>query len=165
MTTKADFTEGEWKSLVRMPAVAGVAVILADESRPRGRRKEIAALERAAATIAGDYADNALVQAALPDVQAYVKSAEVQEYAREKQTDRALQIAVDMAKQATAILDARCEFLEADGFKRFVLQTGLAVAQAAADAEFLGIGGQTLSLGERKTLLKLVDVMHVDFDY
>ena len=46
-----------------------------------------------------------------------------------------------------------------------MLTAGLQVALTSADAENLGIGGQKLSHGERKTLLKLVDVLEVDHDY
>jgi hypothetical protein len=165
MTTKADYTSDEWNTLAAMPSVVGLAVILADLSAPRGRKQELEALETSAATAAAQYPDNELVQAVLPDAQAATASEEVEAYGRARRSEKALEEAVSWCEKANAILAAKSPFLEADGFKRFVLTAGLTVAEASADAEYLGIGGETLSHGERKTLLKLVDVLGVDYDY
>ena len=165
MTTKADYTADEWRTLAIMPAVAGLAVILAQQSAARGRKQEMAALATSAGEAAKEFPDNQLVQAVLPDAQTAAASDEVQAYKREKRSARALEIAVDWCEKVNAILKGKSSFLEADGYKRFVLTAGLNVAQSSADAEYLGIGGETLSHGERKTLLKLIDVLEVDYDY
>ena len=165
MTTRADYTADEWQTLAAMPAVAGLAVILAEESGRRRRKQEMAALEVSAAEAAKEFPDNQLVQAVLPDAQAAAGSDEVQEYRAVKRTARALEIAVDWCEKVNAILKGKSSFLEADGYKRFVLTAGLNVAMASADAEYLGIGGDKLSHGERKTLLKMIDVLEVDYDY
>jgi hypothetical protein len=165
MTTQADYTAEEWNTLAAMPAVVGLAVILADQSQPRGRKAELAALGDSAAAAAADFSDNELVQALLPAAQAAATSEQVAEYGKAKRTEKALEVAVTWCEKVNALLAAKSPFLEADGYKRFVLSTGLNVALVSADAEYLGIGGQMLSHGERKTLLKLVDVLDVDYDY
>ena len=101
----------------------------------------------------------------MPDVQNALQSDTVEHYAKEKQNEQAAQIAVAWATQLKEILDAKTTFDEGDGFKRFVLGTGLKVTEASADAEYLGIGVGKLSIGERKTLLKWIEAMGVDYDY
>jgi hypothetical protein len=165
MTTKADYTAEEWKTLAAMPAVIGLAVILAEQSQPRGRKAELAALDTSTAEAAAEMADNELVQAVLPDARAAAEAEEVAEYARARKTGKALEAAVAWCDKANAILAAKSTYLEADGYKRFVLSAGLKVAQTSADAEYLGIGGGKLSIGERKTLLRLAEVLQIDYEY
>jgi hypothetical protein len=165
MTTKTDYTPDEWRTLAILPSVIGLAVILAEGSAPRGRKDEMAALAASIAAAAKEFGDNELVQALLPDAQTAANSDQVQAYRKEKRTARALEIAGEWCEKANAILKAKSSFLEADGYKRFALTTGLNEALVSADAEYLGIGGEKLSHGERKTLLKLVEVLDVDYDY
>lgn len=165
MTTKTDYTPDEWQTLTAMPSVVGLAVILAEQSAARGRKQEMAALQSCTADAAKEFPDNALVQAVLPDAQAAADSDEVQAYRREKRTAKAVEIAMGWCEKVNAILKGKSSFLEADGYKRFVLTTGLNVAMISADAEYLGIGGEKLSHGERKTLLRLIEVLEVDYEY
>lgn len=165
MTTKSDYTAAEWQTLAAMPSVIGLAVILTEQSAPRGRKQEMAALATSVAAAAKDFPDNALVQAVIADAEAAADSETVQAYRREKRTAKALEIAGEWCEKVNAILQGRSSFLEADGYKRFVLTAGLNVALVSADAEYLGIGGEKLSHGERKTLLKLIEVLDVDYDY
>ena len=122
-------------------------------------------LDECAGEAAKDFPNNELVQAVLPDARAAADSDEVQEYRNVKQTAKALDIATEWCEKVNAILKGKSSFLEADGYKRFVLTTGLNVAMVTADAEYLGIGGEKLSHGERKTLLKLVEALEVDYEY
>jgi hypothetical protein len=165
MTTKADYTTEEWITLAAMPAVVGLAIILAEQSQPRGRKAELAALDTCMQESAAAFGDNALIQAVLPDAMTAANSEEVVAYGRIRQTSKALDVAVTWCENVNSILGAKSTFLEADGYKRFVLTTGLKVAETSADAEYLGIGGGKLSIGERKTLLRLVEVLEVDYEY
>jgi len=148
-----------------MPALVALAVMLTEASQRRGRKDELATLATVTEEIAPEYAENALVQALLPEVKATVTSGEMKEYAKAKQTDKALTVALQWSAQINDLLAHKSTPVETEGYKRFVLHTGYQVAAASADAEFLGIGGATISLGERKTLLSLVDALQVDFDY
>ena len=165
MTTKTNYTPDEWQTLAVLPSVVGLAVILAEGSARRGRKDEMAALASSMAAAAADFPDNELVRAVLPDAQTAANSDEVQAYRHQKSTAKALEVASEWCEKANAILKPKSSFLEADGYKRFVLSTGLNEALVSADAEYLGIGGEKLSHGERKTLLKLIEVLDVDYDY
>jgi hypothetical protein len=165
LTTESDYSADEWQKLTQMPALVGLAVILAEDSGRRGRREELASLSTAAAEIAADFADNTLVQAVLPDASKAAQSDELKGYAKAKSTDEALRVALAWSASLNQVLAGRTTFEEADGYKRFVVHTGVRVANASADAEFFGIGGETLSRDERKTLLAIVDALDVEIDY
>jgi hypothetical protein len=165
MTNKADYTQEEWNVLVAMPSVVALAVMLAQDSQPRGRKEELKALDGALVSAAAEYPDNQLVQAVLEDARRAAASEEVEQYGKLRKTEKAQEVAVEWCEKVNAVLAPKSSFLEADGYKRFVLTAGLEVAMASTDAEYLGIGGGKLSIGERKTLLKLVDVLDVDYDY
>jgi len=155
MTTKTDFTPEEWKLITGLPWAIGLAVILAEDKGGRkATKKELAALERAPALAAAQFAGSVLVQAALPDVAAHTASDRIKEYSREKgDTEQAIyQDTFKMCQQAAAILAAKTPFAEQEAYRRFVLEIGRRVADAAVDAEFLGIGGGTISAYERKIL-------------
>lgn len=94
------------------------------------------------------------MQCALPDVAAHAAANRIKQYSREKgETEQAIyQDTFKMCQQAAAILTTRAPFTEQEAYKRFVLEIGRQVAEAAVDAEFLGIGGGTVSAYERKIL-------------
>ena len=54
MTTKADFTEEEWATLVRAPMVAGAAISLADPGGPIEVLKETSAVVKVVTGSAGE---------------------------------------------------------------------------------------------------------------
>lgn len=85
-----------------------------------------------------------------PTRQAAAASDAGQEYRSVKRTAKALEIAVDWCEKVNAILKDKSSFLEADGYKRFVLTAGLNVAMASADAEYLGIGGERATASARR---------------
>ena len=58
MTTKADFTEDEWATLVRSPMVAGVAITLADPGGPIEVVKETSAVLKFATSSSSEQRDD-----------------------------------------------------------------------------------------------------------
>jgi hypothetical protein len=155
MTIKNDFTPEEWTLITGLPWAVGLAVILAEDKGGRkATKKELAALMAAPGQVAATLAESALVQAALPDVVAHPAAERIKQYSREKgETEQAIyQDTFKMCQQAAAILAARAPFAEQEAYRRFVLEIGRRVAEAVADAEFLGIGGGTVSAYERKLL-------------
>ena len=163
MTTKADYTPDEWQLLVTLPAWAGFAVMIAEPKRRRDKN-EIAALAEAVQAIGPQFADNALVQAALPDIDAANHSSLIEENRKVKDIDRMTQLAADRCATVLTLLKKKSTGVEADGYKRFVLETAYNVAEATADSEFFGIGGETVSRAERHTLRKLADALDVPWE-
>lgn len=167
MTSQADYTPEQWKLLTGVPVAIGLSVILAeDQGGRRATRRELAALGAAPAKVAAKFTDNALVQAVLPDVKANAAAEQVKKHSREKgQTEqRIFEETYRMCRQVAVVLSATSTAVEADGYKRFAAGVGAEVAHAAADAEYLGIGGGTLSSHERKLLRALCGAMGLDLD-
>ncbi len=167
MTNKSDYTPDEWRLLAGLPWAIGLSVILAeDQGGRRATRQELAALAAAPQALAARFPANALVQAVLPDVTANAAAGLVEQHSREKGSteQRIYQETYRLCQQAAALLDARAPYDEADGYKRFAAGIGGQVAHAAADAEYLGIGGGTLSSNERRLLAALCEALNLDLD-
>ena len=58
MTTKADFSEDEWATLVRSPMVAGMAITLADPGGPIEVVKETSAIVKIVTSSSSDQRDD-----------------------------------------------------------------------------------------------------------
>ena len=165
MTIKNDFTPKEWNLITGLPWAVGLAVILAEDKGGRkATKKELAALMAAPGKVAATLAESALVQAALPDVVAHPAAERIKQYSREKgETEQAIyQDTYKLCQQAAALLAAKVPFAEQEGYKRFVLEIGRRVADAVADAEYLGIGGATMSAYERKLLRALAGALGLE---
>ncbi|MFN8475993.1 MAG: hypothetical protein U0822_27715 [Anaerolineae bacterium] len=163
MTTKTDYTAEEWQLLVTLPAWAGFAVMISEPKRRRDKN-EIAALSEAARKIGPQYADNTLVQAALPEINDANNSSVIEENRKIKDIDTVTQLAVDRCAQTDALLKGKSTGAEAAGYKQFVLQTAHDVAEATADSEFFGIGGETVSRAERHVLRRLADALEIPWE-
>ena len=162
MSTKQDFTAEEWLLVIGAPWLIGLAMILAeDQGRRRATQKELAALAAAPEQVAQQFADNALVQAALTDIVANAVAEQVKEHSSEKGAveQEIYKATLDRCHRLAALLSAKAPYSEADGYKRFVLTVGRVVAEAAVDAEYLGIGGGRVSAHERKLLQVLGEAL------
>lgn len=158
MTTKSDYTPEEWQLITGIPWAVGLTVILAEDKGGRNAtKKELAALAEAPERVAARMLDNELVQATLPDVMTSPAAARVKDHSREKgDIERTIyQDTFRLCQQLLAILKAKSTGAEREGYKRFIMEVGREVAAAVADAEYLGIGGGTLSPYERKLLQAL----------
>ncbi|MBK8048113.1 MAG: hypothetical protein IPK16_13895 [Anaerolineales bacterium] len=104
------------------------------------------------------------MQAAAPEITANAAAELVAEHSREKgAVEQAIfKSTIDLCKRTGALLDAKTNYDEGDGYKRFVIGIGRAVAGAAADAEYLGIGGGTISAYERRLLQAASDAMSLE---
>jgi hypothetical protein len=159
MSDITNYTPEELGLLTRLPAHIGFAVMIADQARWRGRRAEIGELRAAAGKTSPQYPDNALVQRVAPIVEDLLESDELVQRSRDKNAGAVLQAVAAQCTQVAAILAAKSTPVEADGYKRFALGLGVQAAEAYADAEFLGIGGQTISRNERRALNELREAL------
>ncbi|PDV97861.1 hypothetical protein [Candidatus Chloroploca asiatica] len=159
MSAMTSYTPEELDLLSRLPAHIGFAVMIAERASWRGRRTEIRELRAAATKTAPQYADNALVQQVAPQVADLLESDELVKRSRDKNAGAVLAAVVAQCAQVAGILAAKTTPAEAEGYKRFALGLGMEAAEAHADAEFFGIGGQTISRNERKALDELREAL------
>lgn len=157
--SETPYTPEELDLLTRLPAHIGFAVMIAERASWRGRRTEIRELRAAAAKLAPQYPDNALVQLVAPQVADLLESDELVKRSRDKNVGAVLTAVAAQCAQVAGIVAAKAASAEAEGYKRFALGLGIEAAEAHADAEFFGIGGQTVSRNERKALSELREAL------
>ncbi|MDQ3700886.1 MAG: hypothetical protein M3442_08200 [Chloroflexota bacterium] len=157
MTTRADYTAEEWRTLSQLPVAVSLAVITSGKSNPMQRVRELTSMVQtledtrrqqpanelvtAVAVADGERpGDGARAAGALPSPDLSEGGAELQRQA------------VAQCLQAAAILAAKSTPAEAEGYKRWVVAIGRKVAEAAKEGGFLGIGGGPVSPEETETL-------------
>jgi hypothetical protein len=155
MSTKSDYTADEWALITGTPWAVGLAVILSeDQGRKRATEKELAALAAAPELVLPNFAGNALVQEAVQDIRTSGVAQQVRDHSDARgETEQAIYTkTIALCRQLNQLLGEKTSYAESDGYKRFVVEIGRTVARAVADAEYLGIGGGTVSPHERKLL-------------
>jgi hypothetical protein len=165
MSDRTNYSPDELDLLMRLPAHIGFAVMIAEQAPWRGRRAEIRELRAAAAQTAPQYPDNALVQLVAPQVADLLETDALVKRSREKNVAAVLATVVAQCAQVAGILAAKSTPVEAEGYKHFALGLGIKAAEAHADAEFLGIGGQTVSRNERKALTALREALELPAEF
>lgn len=156
MTARADYTQDEWDTLRRATIVAGFAVSLADPGGPIELTKEsLAAMRSAGLPPSDDELLVAISQDALAGQQQRhnvlgeldLRAATVRE-----------QVVAELEK-ANAILEAKATIEETAAFRRWIVQTAQASADAAREGGFLGIGAKRVSEGERAMIARVREVL------
>jgi len=164
--TDSPFTEEEQLSLTMLPSLIGSSVAFSAKSGAIGTVKEMMANARAIAAGRTDHPDNSLINGILPnldnreDALARVKA--MQEQQVEKLKGAGVQSSEDMRAhtmsqitEVGALLDAKADPTEAAEFKQWIMGVGEAVAGAAKEGGFFGIGGVEVSDGEVEALASI----------
>jgi hypothetical protein len=152
MTDKGTYTSEEWALLTRLPVEISYCVMVAEDSGSRGTKKELKALVAAPDKIAQSFQENELVKSALEEVNALCVNSLIEKHSRERETSSFMNFVAEECEKAAIILKQKSVPEEAAGYKHFALGMAAEVANAARDAELLGIGGETMSLRERQVL-------------
>jgi len=160
------FTDDEITSLTMLPSLIGSAVAFSAKSGPIGTAKEMMANAKAATAGKKDYPDNSIIQKIMPN---FAGASEAMEVAKARQEEHAEQLKEaevksvdDMRAHAfaqvtavNALLDAKADPTEAAQYREWVLGIGQAVAEAAKEGGFFGIGGEEISPGETEALAEI----------
>ena len=154
MTTRADYTDDEWKLLMSSPTLVGMGVSLADFGLV-SFAKEFTALIRAVIGAKEKYPNNQLVQALVAEFEKKDTGAEPPAPDEKKSQDDMLG---DIRKVA-ALVDSKAGADEARGFKVFLVDLSETVANASGEG-FLGFG-EKVSDKERDYLQKLRSTLAV----
>ena len=158
MTTKADFTEDEWATLVRSPMVAGAAISLADPGGPIEVLKETSAVVKVVTASAGEDDDDLVGQVAR----------EVRSLAEQRKNPLgdfkprgalAGKEILDELGRANEIVGAKATPEEAEAFRAFILQCAQRAAEAAKEGGFMGFRAELVSQGEKNMLEQLQSVL------
>ena len=158
MTTKADFTEEEWATLVRAPMVAGAAISLADPGGPIEVLKETSAVVKVVTGSAGeDHAD--LVGEVAREVRALAEQRQNPLGDFKPRGALAGKEILDELGRANEIVSAKATPEEAEAFRAFLLECAQRAAEAAKEGGFMGFRAELVSQGEKDMLDQLQSVL------
>ncbi len=139
MTTKADFTEEEWKLIATAPTTAGMAVALSERG---GSFRESFSMAKAYAEARSQHGESQLLDE-------LVGSKPEMDKTRRHSVDEARTAATEALTGALALIEAKGTPEELEDYKKFV--RGLAERVAAAHSEH----GQEVSPAEAQTLAQI----------
>jgi hypothetical protein len=152
MTTKTDYTDEEWASLLRAPIVAGMALSIADPGGPIELTREVMATHRAVTEPATEVE---LVTSVSGEIGALAERRRnpIGDFKPERRT--AGQQVLDEIALVDKILRAKAPPEEADAFRAWLMSIAQQVAEAAKEGGFMGFGAEQVSAGEREMLGRL----------
>jgi hypothetical protein len=153
MTSKADYTQDEWKRLRRAPLVGGMAISIADPGGPIELAKETMASMRAAVT---PPRQEELLMAVAQDLMAVLQQKEnpMTGFKVENAALAGQQI-LDELREVDRIVKAKATPDESEAFREWLLTVAQAAADAAKEGGFLGFGAAQVSKGEHAMLEQL----------
>lgn len=167
MTTKTDFTPEAWQAILAAPGAIGTLVMNASFGLG-DMIKEASALSKQIDVLVQQPGDLPLLVALAADYKQKQEAEKAQAAkpatpatpAPEKQ-DPAAQKAQQMAglQAAVAALDATATPQEAAQLKQWLYGVGDAVAKAAKEGDFFGIGGKQVSDAEAAVLVEIKTVL------
>jgi phosphohistidine swiveling domain-containing protein len=173
MSIKDSFTEDEWFLLSSTPALIGASMSAADSSGVIGTVKEMTASMRATVDAQQGYSDSELIQALLKKSENWDEAKEKISDYREKTKDKLEQSNIksadqlqaqmlDDVKKCVALVDDKCTADDARTYEEWSLKVADAVAAAAKEGGFLGIGGTRISDNEKALLAKIQTALGID---
>jgi hypothetical protein len=154
MTTKADFTEDEWTTLVRSPIVAGMAITLADPGGPIEVVKETSAVIKFVTSSAGEERDD-LVGELAREVRGLAEQRKNPVGDFKPRGALAGKEILDEISSANEIVSAKASPEEAEAFRAWIVECAERAADAAKEGGFMGFHAERVSQGEKNMLAQL----------
>lgn len=157
MTTKADFTEEEWATLVRSPMVAGMAITIADPGGPIEVVKETSAVVK---VMSGEQRDD-LVGEIASEVRALAEQRKNPVGDFKPRGAMAGKEIVDELARANEIVTSKGSPEEAEAFRSFIMECAQRAAEAAKEGGFMGFHAERVSQGEKDMLAQIGSALGV----
>jgi hypothetical protein len=154
MTTKADFSEDEWTSLVRSPIVAGMAITLADPGGPIEVVKETSAVIKVVTSTSSEERDD-LVGELAREVRGLAEQRKNPVGGFKPRGALAGKEIVDEISHAGEIVSAKASPEEAEAFRAWIMECAQRAADAAKEGGFMGFHAERVSQGEKDMLAQL----------
>ena len=154
MTTKADFSEDEWATLVRSPMVAGAAITLADPGGPIEVVKETSAVLKFATSSSSEQRDD-LVGELAREVRGLAEQRKNPLGDFKPRGALAGKEIVDETARANESVSAKASPEETDAFRAWIMECAQRAADAAKEGGFMGFHAERVSQGEKDMLAQL----------
>ena len=159
MTTKADFTEEEWATVVRSPIVAGMAITLADPGGPIEVVKETSAVLK---FVTGDSEQrDDLVGEVATEIRSLAQQRTNPVGDFKPRGALAGKQVIDEISRANEIVTAKATPEEAEAYRAWLLECAQRAADAAKEGGFLGFHAERVSQGEKDMLAQLGSALGV----
>jgi hypothetical protein len=160
MTTKADFSENEWATLVRSPMVAGMAITLADPGGPIEVVKETSAVLKFATGSSSEERDD-LVGELAREVRGLAEQRKNPIGDFKPRGALAGKEIVDEISRANEIVSAKASPEEAEAYRAWIMGCAQNAADAAKEGGFMGFHAERVSQGEKDMLEQLRSALGV----
>jgi hypothetical protein len=154
MTTKADFTEDEWATLLRAPTVAGMAITIADPGGPIEVTKETSAVVKYATGSEVEQRDDLVGEIAREFKQMLEHRQNPLGDFKPRGSLAGKEI-VDEIARANEVVTMKASPEEAQAFRGWILECAQRAANAAKEGGFLGFHAERVSQGEKDMLAEL----------
>jgi hypothetical protein len=162
MTTKADYSPEEWKSLLVAPFFTSMLVVISDMNM--GFFKELAAMGQAV-MLSATHTKNDLIR----DISTELNKKETQETLKpemekvqgQKDPQALKQTFLDAILGAAALVESRSSD-DATGYRQWLFYLAQQTAEGAKEGGFLGIGAVRVSEKEKAMLAELSQALGVD---
>jgi len=161
VTKKTDYSNEEWLEIMKTPIYAGFYVMFADPSFT-GMLKEMKAM--------GEVIQKADPPGHARDLVADI-AADYEQMTEEKESfaqdqipksadqETAKRYILDKVREGVDIVAEKAESMEVLAFKQWLVAVATAVAEAAKEGGFLGIGGQFVSQREESALEEISNTL------
>ena len=159
MSTKSDYTDEEWATLLRAPIVAGMAISIADPGGPIESIKEVMATLRA---VTAPQSQDPLVTAVAQEITALAKERKNPAGDFKPSGPAPGDQVLDEMRRVREILAAKATPDEARAFGLWMMTVAQEAANSAKEGGFMGIGAEQVSEGERQMLARLGTALEVD---
>jgi hypothetical protein len=159
MTTKADYSAAEWQTIFKAAPMAGLVVTLASPNGPFGVMKEMFAVGMAIGGTLQKGSDNALVNALIEDLKA--RGTQPERPQGLDSPDKAKAAALQALVDVDLLLATKTTPEEARGFKQWLHDIAVKVAEASNEGGFLGFGGEKVSAAEKDALAQIQRTLHL----
>jgi hypothetical protein len=160
MTTKADFSEDEWATLVRSPIVAGLAISLADPGGPIEVAKETSAVLKVVTGSSSEERTD-LVGEIAREVRALAQERKNPVGDFKPRGALAGKEILDEIARAAELVSTKASPEEAEAFRAWILECAQSAADAAKEGGFLGFHAERVSQGEKDMLEQLRSALGV----
>ena len=153
MTSKADFTPEEWKTIVAAAPMVGLAVTCASPNGPWGMMKETLSMGMAMAEIVQKGSSNSLIAALVDDLKARATKAEPPQGLTDP--EKCKEVALKHVKAVSDLINRKVASQEGDEFKKWLLSVAERVAEASNEGGIFGFGGERVSDAEKDALRQI----------
>jgi hypothetical protein len=167
MTQREDYTDEEWAQIVAAPVAVIAAVIGASPGGPLSIMQEVGAAVKGFEQAATERRENPLIAALLVTLKGRFEAATSKGADPANEQVDIMELGKDPARcvaacrDARALLDRKAPAEPAAELRSWLYELAEAVAHAATEGGFFGMGGEQVNAKERAILAELADALGV----